>query len=462
MPALKTAGSFRDPSGFVFERGGALLRQVNRSYRDQYDRLVGSGLYQSLADDGLLIPHAEGRDEPLDPAAAYKVLRPEPVPFVSYPYEWCFGQLRDAALLTLAVQRRALEFDMALKDASAYNVQFRSGRPVLIDTLSFEPYRDGEPWVAYRQFCQHFLAPLALMSLVDVRLGQLLRTNIDGVPLDLAARLLPWRSRLRPGLVLHLHLHARFQTPSGDGPAPAPARAGKFGRSSLLGLLDSLEAAVSGLRWEPPESTWSGYDSAPPYTEAAAAHKERLVAEYIARSAPGVVWDLGANTGHYSRLASARGIPTLSFDADPSCVEQNYREARRRGESAILPLLLDLLNPSPASGWRNTERMSLLDRGPTDLVLALALVHHLAITGNLPLEQVASFLARAGRRLVVEFVPPEDPQARLLHDARRGAHHPYDREAFEEGFQTHFTIDHSEPLTESGRILYLMHRREDG
>jgi hypothetical protein len=203
--------SFRDPSGFVFVRDGVLYRQVNRVHREHYDRLMASGLYERLATDGLLVPHEEDDAVPAAPDLAYKVLRPERVPFVSYPYEWCFGQLKAAALATLAIQRTALDFGMSLRDASAYNIQFLQGKPTHIDTLSFETLREGEPWVAYRQFCQHFLAPLVLSRYRDARLGQLSRVHLDGIPLDLATGLLPWRARLHPPLLLHLFLHARRQ-----------------------------------------------------------------------------------------------------------------------------------------------------------------------------------------------------------------------------------------------------------
>ena len=176
------SSSFRDPSGFLFVEDGSLYRQVNQVYRENYDHLIESGLYDALVSKGLLIPHKEASSDLARTDDAYKVLKPQPVPFISYPYEWCFSQLKDAALLTLQVQKTAIDFGATLKDASAYNVQFVGPKPVLIDTLSFEKYTEGQAWVPYRQFCQHFLAPLALMSCTDVRLSQLSRTYIDGVP----------------------------------------------------------------------------------------------------------------------------------------------------------------------------------------------------------------------------------------------------------------------------------------
>jgi hypothetical protein len=455
----RSSASFRDPCGFVFERGGQLYRQVNRAGREDYDRLIGSGLYEGLAATGLLVAHEEVDAEPDFPDSAYKVLLPERVPFVSYPYEWCFGQLRDAALLTLELQRRAIASGMSLKDASAYNVQFRGAKPVFIDTLSFEVYREGEPWAAYRQFCQHFLAPLALYG-VDPRLNGLLRSNLDGVPLDLAARILPRRSMLLGGLLMHLYLHARLQGTHADtrDVSSTPPRRG-FGRSAMLGLIESLAGTVRGLHAPKAGAGWASYTSDNTYTEAGAAEKRRLVAEFLDRADPASVWDLGANTGEYSRIAAARGANTIAFDLDPACVERNYSDAAARGESRLLPLVTDLANPSPASGWSHLERASLLDRGPADAVLALALIHHLAISNNVPLPEVAAFLARAGRWAIVEFVPKADPQVLRLLRSRRDIFDAYGREEFEAALLAPFEILRSEPIPDSGRVLYLLQAR---
>ena len=194
-PNEKIAGSFRDPSGFLFHLNGLIYRQINIEYKKNYIHLMKSGLYEALMDTKLLIPHEEVNIGSLASDNAYKIIKPEQVLFISYPYEWCFSQLKDAALTTLKIQKKSLNFGMSLKDCSAYNIQFRKGKPILIDTLSFEEYREGKPWIAYRQFCQHFLAPLALMSYKDIRLNQLLRIYIDGIPLDLAIHLLPFRTR---------------------------------------------------------------------------------------------------------------------------------------------------------------------------------------------------------------------------------------------------------------------------
>jgi ribosomal protein L11 methylase PrmA len=408
----RLGASFRDPSGFLFTRDGRLYRQVNHLYAAEYDRLMTSGLYDRLVKAGMLIPHREVDLPPAEPDLAYKVIQPESVRFISYPYEWSFDQLKDAALTTLTLQRRALKAGMSLKDASAYNIQFFEGRPVLIDTLSFETYREGLPWVAYRQFCQHFLAPLALMTHRDVRLGQLLRIYIDGVPLDLASRLLPWRTRFNLGLFTHIHVHAAVRARFADRPIERPKAQAGMSRQAMLVLLNSPRTVVSRL----------------------------------------------FNTGVFSRQAAGAGAYVVAFDIDPLAVAQNYRQVKEAGEKNILPLMLDLTNPSPSLGWDNRERDSLAERGPADLVLALALVHHLAISNNVPLPQLADFFAGIGRWLIIEFVPKSDSQVQKLLRSREDIFPHYTREGFEQSFGRRFKIHAAVQICESERMLYLMER----
>jgi ribosomal protein L11 methylase PrmA len=450
------AASFRDPSGFVFRRDGRVLRQVNPVYREHFDRLLSSGLYAALVKDRLLLPHQELPDVP---AGAYKLLAPEQVPFISYPYEWCFSQLKHAALLTLDVQMRALARGLSLRDASAYNVQFVGGQPVLIDTLSFETYREGQPWVAYGQFCRHFLAPLALMAKTDVRLSQLLRDYIDGVPLDLASRLLPGRTRLSPGLGLHLHLHAKTQTRFAGQPT-AKSRVRSISLNGLRAIADSLQSLVRGLEWKPGGTEWYDYYEANNnYGDAALKEKERLVAEFLDVAKPSLLWDLGGNTGRFSRIAAARGVQAICWDIDPGCVEANYRHVREHGEKNVLPLQLDLTNPSPSLGWAHAERDSLAARGPADAVMALGLIHHLAISNNVPLTRVVDFFAGIARHLIVEFVPKQDSQVHKLLATREDIFPSYDEAGFERALATRFTIERKTPIAGTVRTLYLAARK---
>jgi ribosomal protein L11 methylase PrmA len=448
--------SFRDPSGFVFSKGGLIYRQINHEYKEFYDQFMHSGLCDTLVRDGTLIPHSEVDIRHAVTENAYKVIEPAQIPFISYPYEWCFSQLKHAALLTLEIQTKALNFGMSLKDASAYNVQFRSGRPILIDTLSFERYREGQPWVAYRQFCQHFLAPLALMSHVDVRLLQLLRVYLDGIPLDLASLLLPARTWGNFVLLSHIHLHARAQKRFADRSVPTKHRT--MGQTAFLGLMDNLKSAIEKLDWQPHGTEWHNYYAISNYSSTALEHKKRLVAQMLDRVAPAPesVWDLGANIGLFSRIAGGRGIPTVSFDIDPAAVEKNYRESVANAETNILPLVLDLTNPSPGIGWENQERTSIFERGPVDVVFALALVHHLVISNNLPLGKVANFLDRLCHSLIIEFVPKSDPQVQKLLSNREDIFGDYNQHTFEREFSEFFSIQDREAIPDTDRVLYLM------
>jgi hypothetical protein len=452
-------GSFRDPSGFLFEREGRLYRQINESCRGDFELLHTSGLYEELASAGLLIPHREVSIELAAAPHAYRIIEPERLGFVSYPYEWCFSGLRDAALTTLEIQRRALRRGLSLKDASAYNIQFHQGHPLLIDTLSFEPYREGEPWVAYRQFCQHFLAPLALMCHRDVRLGGMLRLYIDGLPLDLASRLLPRRTLLDFRLLAHLHLHAASQKRYASV-STAPTSRRRVSLAVLQAFVDNLEKTVRRLGWKAAGTEWGDYYSEMSYSHESFAEKERLVSSCLDAIAPRrPLWDLGANTGRFSRIASRRGIEAIAWDIDPAAVERGYLDARKSGETHFLPLLLDLTNPSPALGWANRERMSLCERGPAGAVLALALVHHLAIGNNVPLERIAEFFADLTEHLVVEFVPKDDPQVRRLLVIREDVFPDYTVEGFEAAFLPRFEIAQREPISGTMRVLYRMVRR---
>jgi hypothetical protein len=453
--------SFRDPSGFLFTRQGVLYRQVNRIYAADYQRLIETRLYDRLVKAGLLISHEEVDEPPYNEALAYRVLRPEALKFISYPFEWSFSQLKDAALATIAIQKTALKSKLSLKDSSAYNIQFKDGQPVLIDTLSFEVYREGQPWVAYRQFCQHFLAPLVLMAYRDVRLGQLLRVYIDGLPLDLSVRLLPKRTLFDFGLLTHLHLHAAAQKRYASQTVDKEKVSQGMSKTSFLGLIDSLESTVRKLHWKPAGTEWGDYYAANAghYSRQAFDHKREIIAGFIERIQPQGVWDLGANIGEFSRLASERGIPTIAFDIDPAAVERNYLSCRESGETNLLPLLMDLTNPSPNLGWQNQERMSFLSRAPADLVLALALIHHLAIGNNVPLSDLAEFFHSLGKWLVIEFVPKSDPQVQHLLATREDIFGGYDVDTFSAVFAERYAIVESIPIRDSPRTLYLMQAR---
>ncbi|MGQ0607679.1 MAG: SAM-dependent methyltransferase [Chloroflexota bacterium] len=453
--------SFRDPSGFVFRREGILYRQVQATGASDWEAFLSSGLYGRLAADRLIVDH---HDESLDLAAlpgGVAVIRPRLVDVISYPYEWSFSQLKEAALLTLELQSRALDAGMRLKDASAYNIQIDAGRPILVDSLSFEVAAPTEPWPAYRQFCEHFLAPLALIAHRDARCGLMLREFIDGIPLDLAATLLPWRTRLNFGLSPHIHLHAGAQRRSAKEPSPAPNAEKHERRVSETGqraLLDSLRRTVERLRWQP-SSHWAGYAATTSYSHAATESKGEIVRSMLVEVGGRTAWDVGANTGVYSAMAADAGYRVVAWDQDAASVEAHWRRVRGNGNPAILPLICDLANPSPAIGWALEERASFLERGEPDVMMGLALVHHLAIGNNVPLGRVARLFARLAPNAIVEFVPKEDPMTRRLLAARRDIFEHYTIDGFRDAVGGPFRIVRETPVADSPRTIFLLERR---
>jgi len=451
------ASSFRDPSGFLFKSDGILFRQINNSYKANYDQLMSSGFFDVLIEQGLIIPHEEVLDI-LAPhtETAYKIIKPQEVGFISYPYEWCLLQFRGAALTTLRIAKLALEYGMILKDASAYNMQFYKGRWCLIDTLSFERYEEGKPWVAYKQFCQHFLAPIAIMAYKDPRLGLMSRLFIDGIPLDIVSKLLPVYSGLRFGLLAHIHLHARSQSRYGDKPINEDIKRGNFNRQSMNKLYESLRQTIKSLNMKLDTTEWADYYKITNYSEEAFEEKKAIVESFIDQVKPKTVWDLGANTGEFSRIASQKGIFTVAFDKDPVAVTKNYIEVRQTQDLYQLPLIMDLTNPSPGLGWCHQERKSLVERGPVEMVLALALVHHLAISNNLPFEKIAKFLRKTCKYLVIEFIPKSDSQVVKLLRNREDIFCDYNLFGFDEAFSNNFEILKKQAISGSDRIIYLM------
>ena len=453
-------GSFRDPSGVVFRQGDRLYRQVNHCYSEQYNNLFSSGLYDELIEKNLLVSHREVENQGID-GNAFKVLEPKRVPLISYPYEWCFGQLKDAALTTLKIQRMALERGMILKDAAAYNIQFIRGRAVHIDTLSFDFYKDGEPWIAYGQFCRHFLAPLFLMVYTDVRLSQLLRIYIDGIPLDLSSKLLAGKGGF--SAKAHIHWHAKSILRHGQAGklVQASTRRVSISKFKMTAMIDSLVRIVEKLQLRSLKTEWEDYYASTNYSDLGADNKKAIIAEYLAKLLPSITWDFGANDGTYSRLSlPGNDSFVAAFDIDPIAVERNHAAVRRSGEN-MLPLLLDLTNPSPSIGFASRERGALETRQRPDCILMLAVIHHLAISNNLPLGMIAKWLASLCDNLLIEFVPKSDSQVKVLLATRKDIFPGYTEQGFESAFSTCFNIIEKRAVAESERIVYSMRKNSE-
>ncbi len=451
--------SFRDSAGFVFKHNGEIYRQINKVYQDIYEKLMSCGLYEELTEKGFLVPHKEINLTELRDNRLYKYIKPEQIDFISYPYEWCFSELKDAAILTLNVQKTALKYNMSLKDASGFNIQFKNGKPIFIDTLSFETYRENTPWIAYGQFCRHFLAPLALMAYTDIRLNHLLITNLDGIPLDLCQKLLPLRAKLNSGLLFHIYLHS-LSIKKNEGVTNISDSKQKFSKTAMEALIDSLESCISSLKQPKLKTEWGNYYLNTNYTESSFKEKENIIKEFIQKINPNTICDLGANSGTFSRAALSAQPEAfcIAFDIDTAAVDKNYKLVKRNNESGLLPLILDITNPTPAIGFANEERSNFQSRFKCHTVMALALLHHLAISNNLPFCNIAKFLSELGEYLIIEFIPKDDSKVQFLLSTREDIFENYSQENFEKDFSNFYKIIEKREIQGSKRTIYLMQR----
>jgi hypothetical protein len=464
LPKAADPGSYRDREGRVFDSDGRILRALSARALEEWEAVSAAPFFVRAMEERRVVP-TRRVELPADapPAGAQPwvaALEHERVPFVSYPYEWSFGMLRDAALLQLGLLREALEAGYILKDSSAYNLQWVGARPMFIDVPSFERHRPGEPWVGYLQFCQLFLYPLLLTAYRDVPFRGLLRGSLDGIAPETAAALFSLRDRFRPGVLTHVALQARLQAMSAGSQRSVRselADAG-FGRELILANVRKLTRLVAGLEWKRSASTWVDYRETHSYTDADHQAKKEFVAAAAAAAPRRMVWDLGANTGDFSRLCRAHADYVLAIDADELAVERMYRELRAAGETGILPLVGNLVDPSPGLGWRGRERPPIEGRGRPDLTLALALIHHVVLGANLPLDDFVDGLAALGGDLVIEFVHKDDPMVVKLLLNKEDRYADYDRGRLEAALARHWTIAQRRELASGTRTLYFARR----
>ncbi|HUQ66251.1 MAG TPA: hypothetical protein VM101_08855 [Flavitalea sp.] len=442
--------SFRDPSGFVFQWNGDYYRQVNKIYADEYDRLMQSGLYHHLTSSGFLLPHAETEAIIADKNKWYKTLHPKQVLFITYPYEWCFSQLKDAALLTINILKASLDHGMIIKDATPYNIQFINNHPVFIDTLSFEKYDDSKAWVAYRQFCNMFLFPLYLEHYLKTDIQKTLVVYPDGIPVDITSKLLPLKSRTSVGVWLHVYLQNTITRN-----ASSKKEEEQFSRKKLLNLVSHLESIINNLKNRNRGLGWENYYSENITGKNYLQEKEKIVTSMISTLDVHSVLDLGANDGYFSKIFAERGCNVVAVDHDSRSICSLYES----GVKNILPVVMDVANPSPATGFRNNERPAFLKRMNTDIVVALALIHHLVIGKNISLHMLALWLSEFAGKLIIEFVPREDEKVQQMLASRKDVFGDYTPHNFELVFGRYFFIHQKHPVQGTHRTIYLMEKR---
>ena len=453
-------GSFRDRTARVFYHDGKIFRGLNEAALKEWEALAAMRFYQRLSGAGAIVP-TQRRDLSSVPLSSTgqpwaAILEHEIVPFVSYPYEWSFEMLRDAALLQLDLVLAALDEGMGLKDASAYNVQWKGASPLFIDVASFYTRTAGEPWVGYRQFCQMFLYPLLLQAYRDVPFQPWMRGNIDGMDAEVCLHLLSARDYVRPGVLAHVYLQAKAQAAYSSTTRNVRADLSKAGFDSRIikANAERLRALVAGLQWKPKQSTWSDYLKCGHYEASDAAQKKDFVRAAAATRQWALAWDIGCNVGIFSRIVAERAAYVIAMDADHLAINRLYLALKAEGVANILPLIVNVTDPSPALGWRNLERKRIEERGHPQLVLALALIHHVVIGGNIPMDEFVQWLRDLGGELVIEFVTRDDPMVVTLLRNKEDHYTDYDEGVFERELASRFRIISRQPLGSGTRIMY--------
>jgi hypothetical protein len=469
-PAIdREPGSYRDRNGAVFYYNGEVFRGINAGALANWKRLTATRFFAEFTTRGSIVP-TELISEPVCGNAGQTfsgqtfssqtwaaVLKHAVIPFVSYPYEWTFGMLKDAALLHLELMLAALEEDFILKDSSPYNVQWRGARPVFIDTPSFEPLAQGQAWVGYRQFCELFLYPLMLLAYKGVDFRPWLRGSLDGISAASLRPLLSLRDLLRPGVVMHVVAHNALQrrySGAERNVTTALAQAG-FDKRLIVRNVQNLRTIVSMMEPANGKTAWSDYAQTHSYGEADFEAKRAFVHNAAGLRRWRRVWDLGCNTGNFSRIAAGHADHVIAMDADWMAVEHLYRSQKERADGgSILPLVINLSDPSPGQGWRGSERKSLPDRGKPDLTLCLALIHHVVITANVPMADFMRWLADLGTALVIEFVGRDDEMVATLLRNKHDQYDDYRPEVFEALLSEHFEVRDRQTLKDGKRSIY--------
>ena len=455
-------GSFRDRSGRVYHYEDSIFRTVMPPASDDFEFVRSTGLIDEFVSKGQLVAESRVDANVLGDVAigADYVLEHPKVPFISYPYEWSFEALKNAALLHLDIQLAALERGVTLSDATAYNVQFRGAKPVFIDSLSFRRYADGEYWTGHRQFCDQFLNPLLLQATLGIPYNAWYRGSLEGISAEHLSDILPWHKKLSWGVFTNVEMQARLQNKTrSDDSAIRRAESRKLPLAGFIELLRGMRRLVNRLDPKRARTTdWEGYADDNSYGDDEQRAKREFVAEFIKDVSPRMLWDLGCNTGDYSIAALEAGARrVVGFDFDHNAVDIAFRRSKSRGLD-FLPLVIDAVNPSPGQGWAQAERQGLAQRRGANALLALALIHHLAIGKNIPLVDSLDWLVELAPQGIIEFVQKTDPMVQKLLRLRADVFDDYDQQTFEVHLGRRARIVRSQQVSDAGRRLYWYRR----
>ncbi len=451
----KHASSFRDPSGYIFTDEGAIKRAIFPIYFKQYKALTSSGFFESLFKNKLLIPHTE-----VSNTEDKIVIQPENIPFITYPYEWSFNMYKEAALLTLKLQKYSLEKGFSLKDATAFNIAFHNGKAIFIDTLSFDLYQENSPWRAYKQFITHFLGPLVLSHYHGAQSLKLMSNFIDGIPIKMLSSMLPFRTKMSPFLYSNIHLLAKFEDKHNED-YKGETKMASLSKKGQLNIVKSLYDYIKNLTLKE-HSEWGNYYNKTNYSDDAFVQKSTIINKWLDELKVESVIDVGGNDGTFVRKIKRNLNQALVCDIDNNAVDFNYKAIKENSESFMTPFVLDVLNPSAAIGFQNKERDSFINRIKTfapDATLALAVIHHMSLSGNVSFEMSAEFFASFSKYLVIEFPKRNDSWVQRLLNSKvdfKDYFDFYNIENFETAYSKCFDVVDKQAIKNSDRVMYIL------
>ena len=456
----KHSSSFRDPSGYVFVDEGIVKRVINPIYFKQYNSLKDSGFFNKLFKNGLLVKHEE-----IFASENQIIIKPEFIPFISYPYEWSFYQYKEAALLTLKLQKYCLEHGFSLKDASAFNVTFNKGKAVFIDSLSFDFYDENKPWRAYKQFITHFFGPLILAHYHGAQSLKMISNFIDGIPVKMLSSMMPFKTKLNPFLYSNIHLLAKFEDKHNDD-YKGETKTTSLTKKGQLNIITSLYDYIKKLELKE-KSEWGDYYDKTNYSDGAFKFKESMINNWISKLGVKTLIDVGGNDGTFVRSIQSKLEHALVCDVDNNAVDFNYITVKQNKETFMTPFVLDVLNPSASIGFNNLERESFLNRikkFAPDVTLALALIHHMSLSGNITFEMSAKFFATFSKNMIIEFPKRKDSWVQRLLNSKvdfKDHFDFYNIDNFEIAYSNYFQIVEKQDIEGSERVMYLLKVKND-
>ena len=451
------SGSFKDPVSRVYHSDGRVLRALSRRGAFIYSDLEKQSFFTELCESGEVIKTSPADDNlaaPILREGWERVLEHPRVPFISYPYEWPFAMLKDAALLHLDILLKSAEAGWTLKDATPYNIQWMGSRPVFIDIPSWERREDGASWAGYRQFCMTFLFPLMLRAHLNIDYAPLLRANLDGAPASEILRYFSGYHLFKKGVLPHVVFPAFAESAASGG----KTRKVQQSDTVFLGLIRGLQNTITQLSHPTAKTMWSEYEHSHSYANSDIVEKQDFVRRCVASRHWTMTWDLGCNAGMYSAICSHHSDYVVAVDGDEAAVEKCYLlQKSEKDGNGILSLTMNLSNMSPGQGWAGKERAAFTNRTAPDLVLCLALIHHLRISANIPLSLILDELHGLNAAVIIEFVGRDDDMTRALLEGKSETYDDYNVETFEKEVNKRFLVKESATVKDGMRKLYFLH-----